>query len=248
MKIIFLVSLFISLNIFAGVSVQDQKKLKIVEDLFKKEVTFSEVKIIKSHIKELRQKSVPLLIKVMKDGNYPEKSRWHATFLLGKTMGRKSAPFIAKFIDHPNWMMRLAALKSLKALSMNEYHHVYAKALRDQSLIVRMQTLENISHLKIKPLAPHVWKMLYDQSNYAGDNGRRKRINIVKNIIRTLGDLDYKKALKPLAHLMVKNKYKDLEPSLNYSLELISGLDAPKDPKACRKFWASQNYSVAKKI
>jgi HEAT repeat protein len=145
-------------------------------------------------------------------------------------------------------MMRLAALKSLKALSIKDNFHVYIKTLKDSSLIVRMQALENISHLKMKPMAPHVWKMLYDQSNYAGDNGKRKRINIVKNVIRTLGDLEYKKALKPLTRLIVKNKYHDLEPSINYSLEQISGLNAPNDVKAMRKFWARQNFDSVKKI
>ena len=55
-----------------------------------------------------KQKAVPVLIKVMKESKYPEQNRWHATMLLAQVMGSKSAPFIAKFTEHPHWMMRLA--------------------------------------------------------------------------------------------------------------------------------------------
>ena len=53
------------------------------------------------------------LIEVMKNGKYPDKNRWVATFLLGQIMGEKSAPFIAKFFKHPSWVMRMASLKTM---------------------------------------------------------------------------------------------------------------------------------------
>src|SRR5262245_5877213 len=42
-------------------------------------------------------KSVPTLIKVMKESKFPDQNRWQATMLLAQIMGKKSAPFIAKF-------------------------------------------------------------------------------------------------------------------------------------------------------
>jgi hypothetical protein len=132
-----------------------------------------------------KQKAVPVLIKVMKESKFPEQNRWHATMLLAQIMGPKSAPFIAKFTEHPHWMMRVAALKALLGLRQNEYHVVYSRALRDPSLIVRVQALDNISQMKITKLAPDVWSMMYDQTNYTGEKGARKRTSIVKRIIRT---------------------------------------------------------------
>ncbi len=192
----------------------------------------------------LKQKSVPTLIKVMKEGTYPDENRWHATMLLAQTMGKKSAPFIAKFSEHPNWMMRLASLKALLGLGQKEYVKVYKNALIDSSLIVRVQALDNISRLKIETLAPQVWNMLYDHSNYSGEAGKRRRTSIVKSIIRTLGDLNYKKASPSMAKLIQKPKYKDLVHDLNYSLEKITGKKSPNSIEEKKKFWA---YLVAKK-
>src|SRR5690606_4380601 len=118
--------------------------------------------------------AVPVLTQVMKDSSFPDKNRWIATSLLGRIMGVKSADYISKFSEHPNWMMRLASLKTLLSLNQTQYKGIYAKALKDSSLIVRYQALENIAIMKIDDLAPHVWAMLYDKSNYVGNEGARK--------------------------------------------------------------------------
>ena len=186
----------------------------------------------------LKQKSVPTLIKVMKEAQFPDTTRWHATMLLGQVMGKKSAPFIARFAEHPSWMMRVASLKALAALGMKEYQGVYARALKDESLIVRVQALDNISHMKLTKLAPNVWSMMYDQTNYTGKAGNRKRTSIVRSVIRTVGDLKYEKARAPLAKLIQKPKYTDLVEDLDYSLEKITGkTSSAKTADGTRKFW-----------
>jgi hypothetical protein len=194
--------------------------------------------MLKRHAFTLRQKAVPTLIKVMKENRYPEQNRWHATMLLAQIMGTKAAPFIAKFTEHPHWMMRVAALKGLLGLRQKEYTAVYARALKDSSLIVRVQALDNISHLKLTSLAQEVWNMMYDQTNYTGERGARKRTSIVKAIIRTVGDIEYKEAKKPLAKLIQKPKYRDLIEELDYSLEKITGKTSPNATDERRKFWS----------
>lgn len=203
--------------------------------------------MIKRHSLRHGSKAVPVLIKVMKESKYPEQNRWQATMLLGQIMGKKSAPFIARFADHPHWMMRVASLKALLALKQDSYHQVYSKALRDPSLIVRVQALDNISRMQIKPLAPHVWNMLYDQSNYSGDAGNRKRTSIVKSVIRTIGDVRYDKAEKPLAKLIQNPKYTDLMDDLDYSLEKITGEVSPNSADQRRKFWTKVALTETKK-
>lgn len=194
--------------------------------------------IFKKNALRLKEKAVPTLIKVMKESKYPIDNRWHATMLLARVMGAKSAPFIAKFNDHPHWMMRLASLKALLGLKQEKYLAVYSKALKDPSLIVRTQALDNIAKMQIEKLAPEVWNMMYDQANYTGENGTRKRTSIVKNIIRTLGDLKFTPAKRPLAKLIQKSKYQDLMDDLDYSLEKITGKTSPKSANERRKFWA----------
>lgn len=195
-----------------------------------------------------RQKAVPVLIKVMKESKYPEQNRWHATMLLAQIMGSKSAPFIAKFTEHPHWMMRVAALKALLGLKQSEYHAVYSKALKDPSLIVRVQALDNISQMRITKLAPEVWSMMYDQTNYTGEKGARKRTSIVKSIIRTVGDVNYQQAKKPLAKLIQKPKYQDLIDDLDYSLEKITGEVSPNSVEQRRKFWSKVALNDSRKI
>lgn len=185
-----------------------------------------------------KEKAVPTLIKVMKESKFPEQNRWHATMLLAQVMGKKSAPFIAKFTDHPHWMMRVAALKALLGLKQSDYTAVYSKALKDPSLIVRVQALDNISQMKITSLAPQVWNMMYDQTNYTGEKGSRKRTSIVKSIIRTLGDVKYSEAKKPLAKLIQKPKYQDLIEDIDYSLEKITGEKSPNSVEQRRQFWS----------
>lgn len=196
-------------------------------------------KAMKKNALNYKQKIVPTLIKVMKDDKFPDQNRWQATMLLAQVMGTKSAAFIAKFSEHPNWMMRLASLKALLGLRQDTYHAVYSRALKDPSLIVRIQALDNISQLRIKSLAPEVWQMMYDQSNYAGDAGKRKRTSIVKTIIRTMGDLEYKEATPVLASLIQKDKYKDLADDLDYSLEKMTNKVSPNSESERRKFWAA---------
>jgi hypothetical protein len=194
-----------------------------------------------------KQKAVPILIKVMKESKYPVQNRWHATMFLAQIMGPKSAPFIAKFTDHPHWMMRVASLKALLGLKQKDYLSVYSKSLTDPSLIVRVQALDNISHMKLDKLAPDVWNMMYDQSNYTGQKGSRKRTSIVKSIIRTVGDLKYHHAKKPLAKLIQKPKYQDLIEELDYSLEKITGEISPNSVEQRRKFWQKLAMNSASK-
>ena len=232
--------------------VEDVVTLERLENMFTLDAkTPGLAAMIKRHTFKHRQKAVPILIKVMKESKYPEQNRWHATMLLGQVMGKKSAPFIAKFIDHPHWMMRVASLKALLGLKQNTYHAVYAKALKDSSLIVRVQALDNISQMNIAPLAPQVWNMMYDQSNYSGSVGQRKRTSIVKSIIRTIGDIRFDKAKAPLCKLIQKPKYQDLIEDLDYSLEKITGEVSPNtSAETRRQFWSKINTQavLTKKI
>lgn len=192
-----------------------------------------------------KEKAVPTLIKVMKEEKYPDPNRWQATMLLARVMGKKSAAFIAKYSEHPNWMMRLASLKALLGLKQENYVSVYSRALKDSSLIVRLQALDNIAQMRIKSLAPEVWQMMYDQSNYAGDVGKRKRTSIVKTIIRTVGDLEYTKAAPVLAKLIQNDKYHDLIEDLDYSLEKLTNKISPNSKNERKKFWASHTKALS---
>jgi hypothetical protein len=105
--------------------------------------------------------------------------------------------------------------------------------------------------MNISAMAPQVWNMMYDKSNYSGDVGNRKRTSIVRSIIRTIGDVKFEKAKSPLAKLIQKPKYQDLIEDLDYSLEKITGQNSPNSSvQARRNFWSKvdKNSVVMKKI
>lgn len=210
-----------------------------LEKQFKRNLANKEMKKLKEHVLKMKGKSVPALINVMKNNTYPDKNRWMATFLLGKIMGKKSAPFISKFSQHPNWVMRMASLKTLTALKQDSYKDVYTRLLKDSSMIVRYQALESVKKLGMKDLSSNVWSMLYDKRNYhvSKDAKSKKRTHIVKNIIKTVGDLEFKKAQKPLLSMMQKKKYKDIYTEIDYALSKIMKKKSPEEMNSKRRFW-----------
>lgn len=211
--------------------------------------TKDDVTSLQKYVISLKGKSVPALIEVMKNGKYPEKNRWVATFLLGRVMGSKSAPFISKFTKHPNWIMRMASLKTLLSLGQKKYASTYSSLLKDKSFIVRNQALDNIKHLNLKSQASFVWEMLYDKKNYytptrKGKSLTKKRTNIIKKAIKTVGDLKFLRAEKPLLSMIQKKKYKDIFNEIDYSLSKISGKKSPSDTRMKARFW--KKYALTK--
>lgn len=187
--------------------------------------------------------SVASLIEVMKNSKYPDKNRWIATFMLGEVAGTKSSPFIAKFLRHPSWVMRMASLKTLNKLKEERYIPQYAMLLNDESLLVREQALENLRSMNASKYAPQIWSMLYDKKNYHQPslNGKAlkyKRTNIIKNVITTIGDLKFADAKKPLLKMVQKDKYNDIFPEMDYALSKITGSNSPEgDMKKKRMYW-----------
>ena len=196
---------------------------------------------LKAETLKLQQDAVPLLTYVMKTDDFPDNNRWVATFMLGKIMGKKAAAFISKFSFHPNFMLRLASLKSLLALNQVQYKGIYSRLLKDKAMIVRVQALENIRAMKLTSLAPYVWAMLYDKENYSMSEGVRKRGSIIKTVIKTMGDLGFEKAKKPMLTMIQKKKYSDIHEELDYSLSKLSESPSPSgDLSIKRHFWKKQ--------
>jgi len=211
---------------------------------FSKNTTKKDILRLKKEVLSYNGKSVPALVEVMKNGKYPEKNRWVATFMLGKVMGKKSAPFISKFLKHPSWVMRMASLKTLLALKGKEYKRQFSTALKDKSMIVRFQALDNISSLKLISEAPFVWQMLYDKRNYYQPKGKNKKIknlkrtNIIKKVIVTVGELKFQKAKKPLLSMIKNKKYDDIFKEMDKSLAKITGKKSPAGSKKLKKrYW-----------
>lgn len=191
--------------------------------------------------------SISALLRVMKDSRFPDQSRWTATFLLAQIAGERSAPVLSRFLDHPNWMMRLAGLKALLALGVKDYASKYAEMLEDQSLLVRAQALDNIRYLKLTDYAPQVWSMLYNRENYDQIEGDFRRGDIIRSVILTIGDLDFKDAKKPLFQMIQQDRYNDIFLEMDHALQRITGRQSPGDNEKHikRRFWQRVSLSLA---
>lgn len=236
-----LVSLSLTLSLSASASLTEADKDLSTHLLMKFSTPIKKENFpaLKQEVFAMGGRSVSVLTQVMREEKYPEKNRWMATFLLAQLMGDKSAPYISRYSQHPNWLMRMASLKALTALKQKEQGQLFAKALKDDALLVRVQAMESIKTLNLTQYAPHVWATLYDKRNYYETKVGSKRANIIKMAVSTVGDLKFEKA-KPALFKMVNNpKYEDIFPEMDYALSKITGKKSPEgDKKLKRQFWS----------
>ncbi|RLA63315.1 MAG: hypothetical protein DRQ88_05795 [Epsilonproteobacteria bacterium] len=234
MKKIIFILIFFSVT---PLSASDNITKMLLRD-FKTEKKGPEIVKLKQKALKYSGKAVPALVEVMKNGKYPERNRWIATFLLANIMGPKSASFLAKFSKHPNWVLRMASLKALLSLKEKNIGPVYADALKDKSLIVRIQALENIGRLQLDKYAPLVWAMLYDDRNYYSSKSHgKKRSDIIKKVITTIGDLKFNKAEEALLTMIQKKKYDDIFEEMDYSLSKILGKKSPVGSRRVKRYY-----------
>ena len=240
MKVFAIIFFFVaSGHVYAAFSKPEVEKVKKelltkLEQPLKRE----EIPATKKRILSYGGKSVEALVEVMKNSKYPELNRWIATFMLGKIMGKKASPFLVKFLKHPHWSMRVAALKTMLALKDKRFASAYAHALSDKSMLVRKQALENVRRLSLKETAPMVWAMLYDKKNYHVLKDGRKGTHFVKDIVKTVGEFKFQKALKPLLEMIQKDRYNNIFPEIEQALKQITGKKIPKGGvEIKRRYW-----------
>ena len=190
-----------------------------VEAIFQKtSLKKEDISQLKALIKKDPKVNVPVLFSVMKNEKMPEQSRWLATILIGKTLGKRSIDYLSKYTVHPAVILRLASLKSLLSLEAQKKADVFERALFDKSLLVRKQALEAVRKLKLEKTESSLLNMLVDKKNYYLKNKKLKRSPIIRDVIQTIGELKLKKSKKILLTLRGKESYQDLYPVLDYAI------------------------------
>ncbi len=194
-----------------------------IKKLLKKENLGPEhSKKVQTLLLQLDNKSVPTIIEVMKSDTYPDKNRWVATLTLARIMGEKSLPFIKKFLRHPNWMMRLSALKVMRMFKDKTSDSLVEKMLFDKSLLVRVEALEMIKSLKKKNSAKSVWKMMYDKKNYQKfSKSKVVPTEVISRILKTIETLDYKKAKPVLVKLKKERRFSSLSSEIQTTINSL---------------------------
>lgn len=208
---------------------------------FSKELSTSKLTDVRSQAIKDGAKSVPELIKVINTKKYPVKNKWHSIFLIGQIMGDKSIPYLESLSINKNWMIRLASLKTIAKLK-NATSNIYATLLKDKAMIVRFEALDSIARLELTHLSKNVWNMLYDDRNYSKSEGTRKRSDLIKKVIKVVGDLKFKEAKKPLLKMAKNKKYNDIFSEIDYSLAKIMDKESKGNTiEAKRFYWKIQS-------
>lgn len=186
-------------------------------------------------------KAVPVLLNAMKKKSYPVQNRWIAMFSLTKLMGKNSSKVLSKFTKHPDWMMRLGALKCLLFLKEKSYAKDYALLLTDKSLVVRQQALKNIHQLNIKENAKDVSNLLaeinFDKT--ASDDP------VVDMTLLTLAKLGHKQSIPTLVDMLKAERFKKNSATIDFSLEQLTGKKSPNgDLNSKIAFWSRNSTSI----
>ncbi len=191
---------------------------------------FQSKSILRKDLEFLREKSlalagqaVPVLLEVMKQPSYHLKKRWVATFLLGQIMGKKAGPLLIRYTEHPEWMMRMAALKTLRGIKFEKETSFYSKVLQDKSYLVRKEALLSIAQIKDKNLGEDVWKQIFKKDNYKKTKKGFFRTELVGLAIRTLGDIGHDGHKSELKKMLDKKRYQDIHNDIRYALDKFSG-------------------------
>ncbi len=193
-----------------------------LEEILKREkLSTSDVKIVQKILADKPGESIRSFLSVIRDNDFPDRSRWLSLVLVGKTMGTKSSDLMVKYLSHPNWMIRSAAVKSLKSLKIVYPIKEYRELLSDRSYVIREQALDTISVLKIYGLKMDVLKMLGDSSNYINTKSGMKPSEVVKKIISTLSSLKVKEAIPALRKLQSSSMGAGIRGDINQAIKKI---------------------------
>jgi HEAT repeat protein len=227
-QLILLVSgLIFSILIFLNQNLAFATNAKF-ESIFKnQQLSINEKTFLQNELIAKGTALVPSLIKVINEKNYSDQGKWLACFYIGKVMGKNATNYLNKLLNHPNWIIRLASLKTLLNLNVKDNGSNYAAKLKDESYLVRLQAIENIKILKLNNYAPKIIEVLTDKRNYSIQKGKHKRTEIIKSAIRALGELKYVPIEKGLKNMLSKNYNSDIKNDLKKSLTHLSVKNSP---------------------
>lgn len=128
-------------------------------------------KLGKDGIKQLRQ--------IAFGQQYTVEQRWKALSTLAMISGRECEPELEQALQHSDWFMRDAGLKSLEKVNPTKAKKWAKRLLNDPSLVVRssaVKVIENLNDMSAKTI---LWEKLNSAQNYRGSQSLWVRHHIV---------------------------------------------------------------------
>ena len=212
----------ITLLCFCVYSFDSSAIIKLESILQRDKLSSQDLEAVRKALRDNPKDSLRTFMSVISNKEFPDRSRWLSLILISKTMGRKSVPLLAKYLEHPNWMLRSAAIKSLKSLKVSDKNDLYRKLLKDKSYIIREQALDVISTLKIKSLKYDVLEMFGDKTNYIKTTNGLKASEVLKKVIKTLVALDTKESISLLRRLKKSQLASNIHNQIDLAIKQIS--------------------------
>jgi hypothetical protein len=180
-------------------------------------------------------KAALALIKIARDKNVSDSSRYIALLSAAKMGGTGVQPELKGFLKDSLWLMRVGAIRSLSVTSPLGSEKWLLPLLKDPALLVRTEAIAAIEHLKPIGASAALISALQDSSNY----NREGRAQLVPakalSALRVVGDASIAGELLPLL-----SHHRDplLQDQTAKTLEALTGKKAA--PKLARSQLATE--------
>lgn len=131
------------------------------------------------YLKKTGKEGIRQLRQIAFGQHYTVEQRWKALSTLAMISGRECEPELEQALQHSEWFMRDAGLKSLEKINSTKAKKWAKRLLNDPSLVVRSSAVKVIENLHDMSAKTVLWEKLNSAQNYRGAQSLWVRHHIV---------------------------------------------------------------------
>lgn len=169
-----------------GLSIKEQTRVRNLRQVFKEAERKNAYKLALRESRKLGLKALPGLMAISKDRKSKGSTRWIALLEVARLGGKRSAPFLAQFLDEADWTVRSAAIKGLSALRSEKHWRRIAQKLKDPAWMVRIHAAKALEKFRVKESKPYLLRGIQEVARKEGRQEKWLR----KHLVSALGALN----------------------------------------------------------
>ena len=156
------------------------------------------------------------------------KERWFAVMAVTKLQGSQALGNLKKWAEHPEWFVRLASLKALSYLDLNESTYptsLVMKRLKDKSILVRDGALEVLGRWCLPQTQSKILGVIDDQEHFR----KKHPLFIRKRAVDVIGQCGFSsvETKKRLVQLFEEENFYDIHSATHQTLQLLTQRKLP---------------------
>lgn len=164
-------------------------------------------------------KAILPLLRIAGTGKLPDPERYIALMGAAKLGGNAMALELMPFLSDSSWMIRSAALQSLRTLADPRAGASVLPLLHDSAMVVRREAVETIARLRPPGAVAALVKTLYAEENYQDG----KALWIPRAALHALVSLKAQEAMTELRPLLLHFNDPELQWDTVWALEALAG-------------------------